>query len=80
MKVVRDCFDRSVRITDERVAHILEHSEMAGMRGELERVLQEPAEVRASRSDDNVRLFYEFYERTEMGGEMAMHSGKVLPE
>lgn len=68
MKVVRDCFGRSVRITDERLAHILEHPEMAGMEGELERVLQAPDEVRASRSDENVRLFYEFYARTQIGG------------
>ncbi len=36
--------------------------------GELERVLQEPTEVWVSRSDDNVRLFYEFYARTQMVG------------
>jgi hypothetical protein len=79
MKVVRDCFDRPVRITDERVAHILEHSEMAGMEGELERVLQKPTEVRVSRSDDNVRLFYEFYERTEIDGKWLCIVVKYLP-
>ena len=68
MKVVRDCFGRSVRIADERLAHILEHPEMAGMEGELERVLQAPDEVRVSRSDENVRLFYEFYARAQIGG------------
>ncbi|MGE5305671.1 MAG: hypothetical protein ACM3TN_20360 [Alphaproteobacteria bacterium] len=57
-----------MRITDERLAHILEHPEMAGMEGELERVLQAPDEVRVSRSDENVRLFYEFYARTQLGG------------
>jgi hypothetical protein len=41
-----------VRLTDERLAHILEHAEMAGMEDELERVLQTPGEVRLSRSDD----------------------------
>jgi hypothetical protein len=50
-----------VRLTDERLEHILEHAEMAGMDGEIERVLQAPTEVRLSRADDNVRLFYEFY-------------------
>jgi hypothetical protein len=52
MKVIRDCFGQSVRLTDERLAHILEHAEMAGMEDELERVLQTPDEVRRSRSDD----------------------------
>ena len=67
MKVIRDCFGHSVRLTDERLAHISEHVEMAGMEEELERVLQTPSEVRLSRSDDNVRLFYEFYTRTRVG-------------
>ena len=61
MQVIRDCFGHLVRFSDERVAHILEHAEMAGMHGEIERVLQAPTEVRVSRADDNVRLFYEFY-------------------
>ena len=57
MKIIRDCFGRSVRLTDERVAHILQHQEMAEMESEIERVLQAPAEVRVSRSDDTVQLF-----------------------
>lgn len=68
MKVIRDCFGRSVRLTDERVAHILQHQEMAGMEPEIERVLQAPTEVRLSRSDDAVQLFYEFYAQTLVGG------------
>ena len=31
MKVIRDCFGRSVRLTDERFAHILQHLELTGM-------------------------------------------------
>ena len=68
MKVIQDCFGRSVRLTEERLAHILEHPEMVGMEDELARVLQSPSEVRLSRSDDNVKLFYEFYTQTQVGG------------
>jgi hypothetical protein len=68
MQVIRDCFGHLVRLTDERLEHILEHAEMAGMDGEIERVLQAPTEVRLSRADDNVRLFYEFYAQTRVGG------------
>ena len=68
MKVIRDCFGRPVRLTDERMAHILRHQEMVGMEEEIERVLQSPAEVRVSRSDQTVELFYEYYERTRVGG------------
>jgi hypothetical protein len=57
-----------VRLTDERLAHILEHAEMQGMAFEIERVLLQPQLVRRSRSDEAVRLFYEFYARTIVGG------------
>ena len=61
-------FWRSVRLTDERLAHILEHVEMAEMADEFERVLQTPSAVRRSRSDDDVKLFYEFYAQTRVDG------------
>jgi len=38
------------------------------MEAEIERVLQAPAEVRVSRSDDTVQLFYEFYAQARVGG------------
>jgi hypothetical protein len=68
MKVIRDCFGNFVRVTDERLAHILEHAEMAGMEDEIERVLQTPSEVRVSSSDDNVKPFYEFMRKPESVG------------
>jgi hypothetical protein len=68
MKVIRDCFGRSVRLTDERLAHILQHQELIGMEEEISRLLQAPAEVRISRSDETVQLFYEYYAKTRVGG------------
>ena len=38
------------------------------MEAEIEHVLSYPAEVRRSRSDDSVQLFYEFYAKTRVGG------------
>jgi hypothetical protein len=68
MKTLTDCFGHAVRLTDERLAHILEHAEMSGMAAEIERVLLQPQLVRRSRSDETVRLFYEFYTQTIVGG------------
>jgi hypothetical protein len=76
MKIIRDCFGRSVRLTDERMAHILQHQEMAGMETEIERVLQSPTEVRVSRSDGTVQLFYELHANAAWW-EMALRRGKV---
>jgi hypothetical protein len=68
MKILEDCFGRKVRLTDERLAHILEHLEMRGLAAEVERVLRQPQLVRRSHSDEAVRLFYEFYAQTIVGG------------
>ena len=68
MKTLKDCFGHSVRLTDERLADILGHPEMKEMGAELERVLLQPQLVRCSRSDEAVRLFYEFYAQTIVGG------------
>ena len=52
MKIIRDCLGHDVRLTDERLAHILQHVELVGMESEIERVLRSPTEVRVSLSDD----------------------------
>ena len=64
---IRDCFDRDVRLTDERMSHILDRPEMPSMREEIIGTLRSPAEVRISRSDADVRLFYDFHSRTLAG-------------
>ena len=68
MKLLTDCFDRTVRLTDERLAHIVEHPEMKELEAEIERVLLRPQLVRRSRSDEAVKLFYEYYAQTSVGG------------
>ena len=68
MKTIKDCFGHAVRLTDERMAHILGHPEMKELGAEIERVLTAPQTVRRSRSDNAVRLFCEFYARTIVGG------------
>ena len=68
MRTLEDCFGHKVRLTDERLAHILGHPEMASMEAEVVRVLRQPQLVRRSRSDGAVRLFYEFYAQTIVGG------------
>ena len=68
MKTLKDCFGHSLRLTDERLAHILDHPEMKGLEAEIERVIQRPQLVHRSRSDAAVRLFYEFYARTIVDG------------
>lgn len=67
MKTFQDCFGRDIRLTDERLAHVLEHEEMKTMAAEIENVLRRPQCVRRSRTDGAVCLFYEFYRQTIVG-------------
>ena len=68
MKIFTDCFGRTVRLTDERLAHILEHPEMSGMESEIQVALIKPRFVRPSRSDSHVHRFYNFCSETIVGG------------
>ena len=45
MKVLTDYEGRAVRLTDERLAHILEHPEMVGMEDKIEETLATPERV-----------------------------------
>jgi len=57
-----------VRLTDERLAHILERPELGGMEAEIGEVVLKPQFVRSSRSDTTVGLFYGYYSETLVGG------------
>ncbi len=53
-----------MRLTDERLVHILEHAELSGMEAEMELAVRQPTIVRRSASDVTVILFYNFYPHT----------------
>jgi hypothetical protein len=61
MKQIPDYRNRLVRLTDERLQHILEHPEMSGLKAAIEETIQKPAAVVQSRSDVTVSLSYRYY-------------------
>jgi hypothetical protein len=67
MLVLTDYQGRSIRLTEERLAHILTRPEMAGMELQISVTLKQPQLVRRSRSDDSTELFYRFYTQTAVG-------------
>ena len=50
------------------------------MEEEIERVVQSPAEVRVSRTDTTVELFYEFYAQTRVGAKWLCVVVKYQPD
>ncbi len=67
MKLLQDFQGLQIRLTNERLAHILEHPEMAAMESAIEETLRQPAAVIQSLSDPQARLYYRFYLGTMVG-------------
>jgi hypothetical protein len=80
---MRSLYDRwglAVRLTDERLAHVLDHPEMVEMEPAIVRTLEEPESVVRSASDEQVRLYYHFYRDTAVGEKFVCVVVKVLEE
>lgn len=67
MRVIEDRFGKLVRLTDERIEHILEHPEMSQLLPCVDETIRNPEIVRISRSDCMVRLHYAFLRETLFG-------------
>ncbi|MEK6813802.1 MAG: hypothetical protein AABY65_03610 [Nitrospirota bacterium] len=68
MRILRDYGGREVRLTGERLEHILSHPEMVQLVWAIDEVLAEPERVVRSASDPEAQLYYRFYEETPVGG------------
>ncbi len=67
MTVLQDYQGRSVRLTAERLTHICEHPEMAGLEQAIADTLRQPSLVIQSLSDSSAALHYRFYFGTRVG-------------
>lgn len=67
MKVLTDYQGTKVRLTDERLAHILEHPELVGMESSIEETLRNPSLVIRSLTDPEAALNYRYYFGTTVG-------------
>jgi hypothetical protein len=80
MRVIHDYQGVPVRLTDERLAHILGHPEMVGLAGAIEATLAHPERVVESLSDPQARLYYRFYVGTRVGDKYVCVVVKVFGE
>lgn len=77
---MRDYQGRAVRLTDERLAHILEHPEMADLETGLGETLEHPALVVQSRSDATAELSYRYFLGTRVGDKWLCVVVKYAPD
>lgn len=60
-----DLWKRDIRLTDERLNHLeTDHPEMNDQAERIAETLLAPDEVRQSKSDQQVELFYKLYAKT----------------
>lgn len=78
--VITDYQDRSVRLTDERWAHILDHPEMVGQRERLIETLVEPDIVITTVLDETVLAYHRLYEVTPVTRKYLVVIVKSAPE
>jgi hypothetical protein len=67
MRILQDYAGRNVRLTAERLEHILGHAEMADQEAALEETLRRPQLVLQSTSDETATLNYRWYFGTKVG-------------
>jgi hypothetical protein len=67
MRILKDYQGRDVRLTEERIRHILEHPEMATLEAALEETLRRPQYVIQSQVDPAAELSYRYFIGTRVG-------------
>lgn len=67
MQTLIDFEGNRIRLTDERLAHVLDHPEMRGMEQAIRETLGEPTSVIRSVSDPQSHLYYRYYVGTKVG-------------
>lgn len=67
MIILKDYYNRDVRLTDERLMHILEHPELMSMEMAIEETLRAPEFIIQSLTDLNAEPNYRFYFGTQVG-------------
>lgn len=64
MIVLRDLHGREIRLTNERLAHILEHPEMQGQEQRIAETLLTPHSVILNHHDPAVHLYHRLFDET----------------
>ncbi|MCL4250728.1 MAG: hypothetical protein KJ065_21435 [Anaerolineae bacterium] len=80
LPVFTDHEGRSIRISDERRQHILEHPEMIGQLGRIREVLLTPQTIIVTNSDPSVHVYHRLYEQTPVTRKYLLVAVKILED
>lgn len=76
--LVTDFQGRSIRLTQERQDHILEHPEMVDQITRISETLEDPEIVTTTVADETVHIYHRLYERTPVTRKYLLVAVKML--
>ena len=79
-EILTDYSGKSIRLTDERWTHILDHPEMVEQHNRIIETLSAPDTVIETVKDASVLTYHRFYEKTPVTRKYMVIAVKVLPD
>ena len=76
--MIVDVFNRKIRITKERMKHILRRPEMKNQRKKIEETLKDPDAIVESKYDKTVLLYHKLYPKTPVTRKYLLVAVKIL--
>ncbi len=78
MRILKEYQGLTIRLTADRLAHVLEHPEMAGTESAIEETVRSPQTVVASLSDPQAHLYYRPYTHPRLSDKLICVVVKIL--
>lgn len=73
-----DKYGRKLKLTEERMQHILKREEMVGQEERIEETLSKPDVIRHSIRDETVHLYYKLYDETPVTQKYLLVAARIL--
>lgn len=77
MTIFKDYIGRNIRLTENRLEHILTRAEMAEQEEKIRETLLTPDRIKKSKHDTDVLLYYKLYEQTPVTKKYLLVAVKV---
>lgn len=80
MEVLTDIFGNKIRLTEERMKHILQKIEMKNQKSKIKETLLSPDIIVISKNENSVLLYHKYYDKTPFGEKYLLVAVKLLQD
>ena len=78
--LLTDYFGRTIRLTAERQAHILEHPELAEQHDRIAETLADPDSIIETKADSTVHIYHKLYPKTPVTRKYLLVAVKMIDD